>query len=341
MAIISLRKSVDRLDYEAEQRSLLQQALSRCVQAASQYAIELDPNDAAALRSNLECLAGKAGQIQDTEEWAQWSADFRGELRTYHDEEQQKAERLRGEMATLVETIQGFIANVTQHGSDHERTLRKEFDTLEAAAETGDLDAIRKAIRSAVDTALKSCEEIRNSREVVIAQLQDEIRNLHREVDNERRAALTDPMTNVWNRGKLDSRIKDLILLNEPFCIFLIGVPEVVSVARQDPRLVSGCLQALAGRLQGIAAEGGEIGMTGRWSEEVFAIVFNLPLVGVPVTLDEMRETLSGTYAVQLDGKSHKLHLDANVLCVERPKDSSETAFYLHLGQAAFSAISH
>lgn len=341
MAIISLRKSVDQLDYEVEQKELLQQALSHCVQAASEYAIELDPNDADALRSNLQSLADKTARLHEAKDWGQWSADFRGELRVYHDEEQLKAERLRGEMASLVETIQGFIANVTQNGCDHERTLRKEFHALEVAAETGDLDLIRKAIRSAVDTALKSCDEIRKSREVVIAQLQDEIRNLHREVDNERRAALTDPMTNVWNRGKLDSRIKDLILLNEPFCIFLVGVPEVVGVARQDPRLVPGCLQALAGRLQAIAAEGGEIGMVGRWSEEVFAIVFDLPLAGVPLTLVEMKDKLFGTYAIQLDGKSHEVNLASNILCVERPKDSSETAFYLHLGQAAFSAISH
>lgn len=341
MSVISLRKSVEQLDHAAEQRQLLQQALSRCIQSASQYVIELNPHDADSLRSNLDRLVEKTESLSDPAEWDQLSADFRGELRIYRDEEQQKADHLRSEMASVVEAMQSFIASVSQNGCDHERTLRKEFQTLETTAQTGDIELIRKAIRTAVDTALKSCDQIRRSREVVIAQLQDEIRNLHREVDHERRAALTDPATGVWTRSKLDSRIKDLILLNEEFCVFLVGIPDVVKVARQDPRFVPGCLHALAGRLQIIASEGGEIGMTGRWSEEVFAIVFNLPLAGVPLSAEAMQQELAGSYSVQLDGESREVHLTVNVQCVERPKDSSETSFYLHLGQAAFSAISH
>lgn len=341
MAIISLRKSVDELDYALEQKESLHRALARCIRAASEYSVELDADDAAALRSNLERLAGKMEQIHGAGEWDQWSSDFRGELRLYHHEEQQKAVRLREEMAALVETVQGFVTSVSQNGSSHERTLRKEFDKLERAAETGDLDTIRAAVRLAVDAGLKSCEEIRKSREIIIAQLQDEIRNLHREVDNERRAALTDPTTGIWNRAKLDGRVKDLVLLNEAFCVFLIGIPGMAAVAREDPRLVPGCLQAMAGRLQSIAKKGGENGMTGRWSEEVFAIVFNLPLSGVPLTAAEMGKILSGVYAIQFEGQSHKIQLNVGVYCVERPKDSSETAFYMQLGQAAFSAISH
>jgi GGDEF domain-containing protein len=341
MAVISLRKSVEQLDFAAEQRQLLQQALAHCIQTTGRYVVELNAHDADGLRLNLDKLAGKTEHLGAPAEWEQLSADFRGELRVYRDEEQQKAEHLRTEMASVVEAMQSFIASVSQNGCDHERTLRKEFETLESTAQTGDLDSIRKAIHSAVDTALKSCDQIRRSREIVIAQLQDEIRNLHREVDHERRAALTDPATGVWTRSKLDSRIKDLMLLNEAFCVFLVGVPDVVPVARQDPRLVPGCLHALGARLQAMAAEGGEIGMTGRWSEEVFAIVFNLPLAAVPLSVDAMRKDLSGNYAVQLDGESRDVQLAVNVQCVERPKDASETSFYLHLGQAAYSAISH
>jgi GGDEF domain-containing protein len=341
MAVISLRKSVEELDSAAEQRRILKQTVSRCVQAASQYDVEVAPHDADDFKTNLQSLGGRIDALSSSDDWEKLNADFRGELRAYRDEEQKKVTYLRGEMASLVESMQSFIASVSQNGCDHERTLKKEFQALETVAETGDLTSIRGAIRVAVDTALKSCEEIRRSREVVIAQLQDEIRNLHREVDHERRAALTDPGTGVWTRAKLDSRIKDLMLLNEAFSVFLIGVSDLVSVARQDPRFVPGCLQALAGRLQTMAKEGGEIGMVGRWSEEVFAIIFNLPLSGVPISIENMRRDLSGTYAVQLDSESRKVALTVNVQCVERPRNATETSFYLHLGQAAFSAISH
>lgn len=341
MAVISLRKSVEALDLAAEHRTALQQTLARCIQSTSQYVVEVNPHDADSFRSNLARLAERIEKLNSEPDWEQLSADFRGEMRAYRDEEQLKADHLRSEMASVVESMQSFVASVSQNGCDHERTLRKEFETLETVAKTDDLAAIRSSIHGVVETALKSCEQIRRSREIVIAQLQDEIRNLHREVDHERRAAFTDPGTGVWTRGKLDSRIKDLVLLNESFCVFLIGVPNLVAIAQRDPRLVPGCLQALAGRLQSMASTGGEIGMVGRWSEEIFAIVFNLPLAGVPLSAEAMRRDLSGSYAVQLDGESNTLQLAVNIHCVERPKDSTETSFYLHLGQAAFSAISH
>jgi len=123
--------------------------------------------------------------------------------------------------------------------------------------------------------------------------------------------------------------------------VYLVGVPNILAIARHDPRLAPGCLNALAGRLQSTASEAGEIGMTGRWSEEIFAIVYNLPRAGVPHSPEAMLRNLSGRYAIQLGGESHPVDLSVSVHCVERPKDSSETAFYLHLGQAAFSAIAH
>jgi GGDEF domain-containing protein len=171
--------------------------------------------------------------------------------------------------------------------------------------------------------------------------LQDEIRNLHREVDQQRRAAMTDQATNIWNRAKLDNRVKDLVLLNEPFCVILIGVPDLVQVTRRDPRLIPGLLQALAGRLQTMAQKGGEAGMAGRWSDEAFALIFNLPLSAIPMKLVEMQKTLCSAYTVQLEGASVEVSITAHIATVERPKDSNESAFYLQLGQAAFEAVTH
>ena len=53
---------------------------------------------------------------------------------------------------------------------------------------------------------------------------------------------------------------------------------------------------------------------------------------------DPMRRTLSGEYAIQLDGECLGVTVSVQIHAVERPKDSAETAFYLQLGQAAFNA---
>ncbi|MFM2125102.1 MAG: Diguanylate cyclase, domain [Acidobacteriota bacterium] len=177
--------------------------------------------------------------------------------------------------------------------------------------------------------------------EVTIAQLQDEIRSLHREVEHERRAALEDPVTHLWNRAKLDARIQDLVLLNETFCVFTLGIRNLSQLAASDARLHSETLRAFGRRLQNCVKTSGEIGMPGRWSEDCFAIVFNLPLSGVPVAAEQLQSTLGGNYSIQLDGESHIVSLDLRVQAVERPKGGNEGAFFLSLGQAAFSITAH
>lgn len=360
MSLLSLRKSVSdlehleeqrnqfeakRIQFEAqrsrleEQRAQLQQTLTRCVQATCQYAIELNPQDAMAFRENVDRIASVTIAEMTQAECAQVASDFRGELREYHGKAQREADRLRSEMDSMVESMQGLVANVATSGSDHEKVLHQEFHSLEATAQKGDLPRLRIAIHHAADTAIKSCGEIRRSCDVVIAQLQDEIRNLHREVDYQRRAAMTDQTTNIWNRAKLDNRVKDLVLLNEPFCVILIGVPDLIHVTRRDPRLVPGLLQAIAGRLQTMAKKGGEAGMAGRWSDEAFALIFNLPLFAIPMKIADMESTLSSAYTVQIDGAASEVSIKAHITTVERSKHSNESAFYLQLGQAAFEAV--
>ncbi len=355
MSLLSLRKSVDDLDHFevqrsefeaqrtqfAEQKNQLQQTLTRCIQATSQYAVELNSRDAIVFRENIDRIAGAVISEMTQAQCAQVASDFRGELREYHGKTQREADRLRSEMDSMIESMQGLIANIATSGSDHERVLHQEFSALEATAQKGDLTTLKAAIHHAAETAIKSCGEIRRSCEVVIAQLQDEIRNLHREVDHQRRAAMTDQATNIWNRAKLDNRVKDLVLLNEAFCVILIGIPDLVQVTRRDQRLIPGLLQAIAGRITTLAKKGGEAGMAGRWSDEVFAIIFNLPLSAVPIKTADMEKTLSSAYTVQLDGTSVEVSIKAHPTTVERPKDSNESAFYLQLGQAAFEAVTH
>lgn len=77
--------------------------------------------------------------------------------------------------------------------------------------------------------------------------------------------------------------------------------------------------------------------MAGRWSEEVFSIVFNLPLSGAPITPATVERILGGSYAIQHEGASSNIQVQVRVQAVERPKDSPESSFYLQLGQAAFN----
>ena len=341
MSVLSFRKSVDQLDQTAGQLAVLQGLVARCIETAGEYAVELKSEDARALRGNLEQLSSQVAQLSNPAEVARLQASFRGELRAYHDLAQADVARMRAEITSVIDSMRAFLAGVGGSTANLKETLHGEFTSLEATVESGDISAIREAVHRAVETAMCRCEEMERAQEFARAQLQDEIRNLHKLVDQERRAALSDPVTGVWNRSKLDDRIKDLILLNETFCIFFVGVPNQIHISRNDPRIGPAFLQALAGRLHSIAGKDGELGMTGRWSEEIFAIVFNLPLASAPVAPFAVQQALGGEYAIHLEGSTREIQVEVLVQAVERRKDSAEAAFYLQLGQAAFRVTAH
>jgi hypothetical protein len=341
MSVLSFRKSVEQLDQALDQANqkqvAMQRILSRCITSAGEYSIELKSEDKTALRNNLERLSNQTKSLLGSSEADRLANEFRGALRAYSELAQAEVTRMRTETVDVMESMQTFIVKVLDSGTNQEQILRQEFEGLEAKALTGEITAIRAAIRHAGEVALKSCEDIQRSQGIVIAQLEDEIRHLHQVVDHEHRAALSDPTTGVWNRAKLDGRIKDLILLNEGFCVFLVGLPNLAQIARSDPRIAAGLLRALAGRLQSISGKNGEIGMAGRWNEETFAIVFNLPLSGAPTTPASAEAALSGTYSIQHDGAASDIEVPVHVRAVERPKDSQDASFYLQLGQAVFN----
>ncbi len=241
--------------------------------------------------------------------------------------------RLRGSMADVIESMRVFLGESTQAGIDHRELLQREFGQLDVAVKSGDLEVIRVAARQAAETTFRSYEEIQQAQEIVIAQLQDEIRHLHVQVGDVQRASLSDPATGLWSRAKLDDRVADLVRLNETFCVFLIGVPALP----EDPRVSQAFLRALAGRLQSASGMNGELGMAGRWSEEVFAIIFNLPLAGAPETADDLQDKLNGSYAIHLDGATTNLAVEVRVQATERSRDSAEGGFGLALAHLAIA----
>ena len=339
MSVLSFRKSVDQLDLAAERNALMQKTLARVIDTTGPHTVELNSEKLRTFRTNMGQLRDRAETVTDAAGAEQLHADFRNELRHYAEATQGEVRRLRGEMSDVVASIQSFLAESVRSGTNHHQVLQREFKNLNDVAQAGNLTAIRGAVRRATETAFRSYEEIQRAQDTVIAQLQDEIRHLHEQVGQERKAALSDPGTGLWGRSKLDGRITELLLLNEGFCVFLIGAPRLLQISRRDPRLGPALLRALAGRLQNASGANGENGMAGRWSAEVFAVIFNLPLASAPASAAELRAQLSGDYAIQLEGVTTNLVVDVSVQAVERQQDTPEAAFYQALGSTAFQVV--
>src|SRR5262249_41688714 len=150
----------------------------------------------------------------------------------------------------------------------------QEFDNLERAAETGDLSQIRAAIDHTVTTVRQSCQDMQSANNAVVAQLRDEIRSLHKEIEKERRALFTDRDSGVSNRHKVDWRLQDLLRKDEPLCVLVVGVSNLRALGEEQSRtVVDGLLQALVKRLLNLI---GDDAMLGRFNEDVFVAITDL-----------------------------------------------------------------
>lgn len=337
MSMISLTATVSKLDALEGLRSAAASAFVNAIESSGQYAVEVRPDTLARLRSHLETLAQRVAEARSPAAYQEIHAAFRGELRGYREQADAEIRRLREDLAAAAQMMETFSDSVSTSGEDHERQLKEEFRRLENDVETGDLNKIRTSIHHAVQTVEESCEQMRRENLLVVAQLRDEIRALHQEAERCRRARQTDQISGAWTRDKLDTRIADLILVNQPFCILLIGIRNLrEACAPLPPGAGSAVSHAILDRAMGLL---GEEVMLGRWSETAFAALFDVPEAGLPPAAGDLEQHLDGTYTVQLDGESHPVDLRVAVELVERAKDSSEEVFFPRLGQAAFSVV--
>lgn len=313
------------------------EALSRAIGTAAQNAVEVQTSEYLQLRTSLEKLVEMSRVACREEEIEMMQASFRGELRAYRDKAQASFQKLREELASASETIRSFSAQVLSTNQDHEKAVHNELKHLESAAEEEDLEKIRSAVSHTVQTIDKQCRQLKLENQLIIAQLQDEIRVLHREAEKERRAMETDMETGAWTRQKTDGRITDLILVNQPFTLFMIGVTNYHSLFEEfTADLVYGALRALVERARNIA---GEDAMVSRWTKDIFTVIVDLSPESVTVTAEALLEHLSGAYSVQSNGITHTVPLELQLITVGRKKDMPEGEFYPNVGQAAFDAV--
>ncbi len=174
---------------------------------------------------------------------------------------------------------------------------------------------------------------MQRSNQLVIAQLQDEIRVLHQQFEQERKALFTDRASGAWNRPKIDIHLDNLLRQNQPFCTLLVWVRNLKRIEGQNSRTVlEGTLKALTVRFRAIT---GEEAVIGRWTEDQFVAILDIPPGrAIPLSAEATRK-LSGGYAVQENGLSHTVAVQATAGVIDRHPGSDSALFRKKLEQLA------
>ncbi len=329
--MISIRKAGNELERMEELLHAVTEVYSHAINSSAEYAIEVDPAGASEFRRHLQALQQRMEGAAAPQEWKAIQASFRGELRDYRDNARGQLNRLREEIAAAGEAVHLFAESVTASDTDHKIQIKETLGHLEAISRSNDPDELRTGIRQVASSISDSIEVMQHSHQAAVAQLRDEIRVLHKQVDRERNAHLIDRATGVWNRDKLDSRVAKLVADRQPFCILLVYIRNLRLLdGRYSPTVIEGSLKALLGRLSALL---GAKAVIGRWSESFFAAIVEIPSAKAIAFSRAASEKLSGEYPVQEKGVSQNVPLMALTGVIDQTAGGDEASFQKKLLQ--------
>lgn len=335
--MISIRKSVNDLDRleDLEKREKLSGALLECyslaINSSANYAVEVDPGIAVDFRNHLKTIEEQSRIASSGEQLRALQSSFRGELREYRDKSAEHLKGLRKELEDATVAMQIFADTVASAGENHEQEVTNQLRTLEFAAKGDNIEQIRGGIGTAVAGIESSVVEMQRTNQMVIAQLQDEIRVLHQQIELERKAIYTDRASGAWNRQKVDTHLENLLRQNRPFCLLMVWIRNYKRLETQhSSTMVEGTLKAIISRF---AALTGDEGVIGRWSKEQFVAILDMPTSRAMALVSEATTKLSGSYAVQENGMSHTVSVNATAGIIERPTGADASTFHDKLEQ--------
>ncbi|HML16831.1 MAG TPA: diguanylate cyclase [Bryobacteraceae bacterium] len=322
--MISIRKSAEELDRLDNLRQAMADCYSVAIYSSAEYAVEVDGQQASRFRERLHAVGERWKAAADPGELRMVGQSFRGELRDYHRVAGESLEVLRKEVEAAAAAIASLAGGIASHGADHEKQLQRELDQLAIAAASDDVTHIRSAIQTAISQIHAAVVEMQLANRMVIAQLQDEIRLLHREIDSDRHRA-ANPAAWLRTRRQMEQKIDDALSSRKPFCLLLIAISDWRSVVeRYSCASLEAAIQEMIGRLH--AAIDPDL-IVGRWGEEeLVAMLYVDPATAIAISR-QAASALSGTYLIEENGEPGTVELKVKAGVIDRAAVSEPSGF--------------
>jgi GGDEF domain-containing protein/uncharacterized protein (UPF0262 family) len=294
------------------------------IRSAGEYAIDLHPERTRELREKLGAIESRAAFAASEEELQLAQASFRGELRDYRSFAESFLNKMRGEVNSAIEALRTLSDGVTSSGRELEARVKAEIAQLEAAVASDDVEAIRRSIGAVTVNLKHSYQQLLESNHALVAQLRDEVRALHQELDEERRTARMDPVSGAWIRKKLEDRMERLSGDRQSFWAILIWVGFKRAAAKCSEASLQAAMRALVSRTR--SALGADT-FVARWSEEVFVALVETEPADCASVGEALRKKLARSFAVQEDGIAVPVRMDIRTATVEHHQETPAAVF--------------
>jgi len=333
-SLISLRKTVTEMDRLEELHRAAINCYSQALRSSEQHVVELDASQAAHFRSQLQALREKLQADADARQLDSVQSSFDAELKEYGDKTRGQIQRLRKDVQAAAAAVEAFAGSVNEGELLLESGLKRELQHLNQTAASDDIQEIRGAIRSTTAKIGASVEQMRASNQLAIAQLKDEIRLLHQEVQAARRAK---PDSTTPEARQVDNKIEEMIRQNKPFSVLLVVIRNLEGLGNcHSAEVVGSAIQDFQARFQNILPSSA---IVGRCGPDQFAAILGTPPANAMEMSSEVVRKLSSPFVENERGTSHSVIFNPRAGVIEFRPGSDPAKFHAKLKQLAEALV--
>jgi GGDEF domain-containing protein len=329
--MISIRKAATELERLEELHRTAVNCYAEALHSTGQNAIELDTAQSAHFRAQLQALRDQLRSDADARELEAVQTSFNAELKDYHDKTSHLVQRLRQEVQAAAAAVESFAGSISESEINLESGIQRELNSLKQSAGSDDIREIRGAIHASTAKIGASIQQMRSSNQLAIAQLKDEIRLLHQEIDAARRSQTPDP--SAESRQRISGRMAELIKKKTPFSVLLVVVRNLDGLQNCfSATAIDGALGGFQSRFENILPSSA---MVGRWAKDQFAAILSTASGNAIEMSSMVVRKLSEPFLEQEKGRTHAIAFNPRAGVIEFTPGSDLTKFQARLKQLA------
>lgn len=330
-AMISLRKTATELERLEELHRTVLNCYSQALRCTGQNAIELDASQTAHFRTQLEALRDQLRADAGPSDLESVQSSFESELKEYREKTAERVHKLRRDVQAAAAAVESFAGSIGESEATLESGLKRELNILNQSAASDDILTIRGAIFASTAKIADRIQQMRSSNQLAIAQLKDEIRLLHEEVQAVRRSQTSDP--SAESRLRMTGHMQEFIKKNAPFSVVLVVVHNLDGLQNcYSANVIDSALRGFQSRFETTLPSSA---MLGRWARDQFAAILSAPPGNAIEMSSRVVRKLSDPFLEQEKGATHSIVFNPRAGVVEFTPGSDLAKFQTRIKQLA------
>jgi len=319
--VVSLKQSLTEYERAQGLASELADTLLLTLSSLRQYVVDTEP---ALVDDYLLWADTSARTVQacinepDPQAFSEVRTSIRAGLRDYSERAARYINELRANLARTTAALDEMLVTLQAGDSDAEIQLRAEITRLESLEQLKSVDEMRAALRRSAVLLAGYMAQLKQEKDVAVAQLRDEIRTLHNNIEEARRATPTSSFAGVYERLEFEKLLREEIRTGSVMSVVrltLQNIGNLTSWYQQDT--MDQLIGAFCKRTRGFLPEDT---VFGRWRDNVFcALVHSADTQSLVAGLGRK---CGGNYVCMDGARSRTLYLNVAITSYTCPSGS-------------------